>query len=39
MYFMIENSMHPAPDDEELPQEIFDFFVKAMLTKLGRLGQ
>lgn len=36
---MIENSMHPTMDDDELPQEMFDFLIKSMLTKLERLGQ
>ena len=39
MYFMIENSMHPGLDDEELPQEIFESLVECMLTKLQRLGE
>lgn len=38
MYFMIENSMHLVSEEDELPQEIFDFFIKSMLIKLERLG-
>ena len=39
MYFMIENSMHPGLDDDEMPEEIMHVFIESMLAKLQRLGQ